>query len=147
MAHTQYSQRQGTNPNMSGLPLLDVVDLFVRVYEQMRADGFFTEAFGFGCVDSGPIPGTVRDIDLELLLAVRKKALWPIVERGASYSEDDFFDVIEFLHQHVSKPIDGTYHSWNDCGMHWETLIRPKANHCFERRRTRSCRTTLGPSC
>jgi len=134
MGHTYYSQRQGTNPNMLGLPLLDVIDLFARVYDQLRADGFFTEAFGFECVDNGPIPGAVRDVDLELLLAVRKKALWPIRERGATYSEDDFLDVIEFLHQHVSKPIDGTHHSWNDCGMHWETFNKAEGQSLFRER-------------
>lgn len=124
MAHIYYSQRKGTNPNMSGLPLGDVIDLFVRVYDQLREDGYFHEAFGYECVDAGHIPGTIRDVELETLLAVRKKGLWPIHDKSAQYSEDDFFDMIEFLHQHVSKPIDGTHHSWGDCGMHWETFNR-----------------------
>lgn len=122
MSHSYYSQRKGTNPNLSGLPLREIVDLFVRVYQQMRVDGYFDEAFGYQCVDAGNVEGNVRDIELEILLAVRKKELWPIEARSPGYSEDDFFDVIEFLHQHVSKPIDGTYHNWNECGMHWETF-------------------------
>ena len=122
VTHTYYSQRKGINPNMSGLPLLDVVELFVRVFQQLCGDGYFHEAFGFDCVDAGHIDGKVRDIELEMLLTVRKKGLWPIHEKGPHYAEDDFFDIIEFLHQHVSKPIDGTLHNWNDCGMHWETF-------------------------
>lgn len=47
MAHTYYSQRKGTNPNLSGLPLPDVVGLFVRVFDQLREDGYFDEAFGY----------------------------------------------------------------------------------------------------
>ena len=31
-------------------------------------------------------------------------------------------DVIEFLYQYVSKPIDGEMHSFSNCGMHWETF-------------------------
>lgn len=107
---------------MAGLPLGDVVALFVRVFDQLRIDGYFHEAFGFVCVDAGQIDGKVRDVELEMLLSIRKNGLWPIHDEHRHYSEDDFFDIVEFLYQHVSKPIDGTYHSWNECGMHWETF-------------------------
>ncbi|CAD7386830.1 hypothetical protein [Xanthomonas arboricola] len=122
MAHTYYSQRKGTNPNLSGLPLADVIGLFVRVFEQLREDGYFHEAFGYECVDAGDVEGDVRDIPLEMLLSIRKKGLWPLHSEAQFYSEDDFFDVIEFLHVHVSKPIDGHLHSYGDCGMHWNTF-------------------------
>lgn len=122
MAHTYYSHRKGTNPSPAGLPLADVVDLFIRIYGQMREDGYFHEAFGYECVDAGPIDGKVHDIELEILLTVRKKNLWPLHVKGPQYSEDDFFDIVEFLYQQVSKPIDGSHHSWNNCGMHWETF-------------------------
>lgn len=122
MAHTYYSQRTGSNPNQAGLPLKDIIGLFTRVYAQLKEDGYFHEAFGFECVDQGKIDGKVRDIELEILLTVRKDNLWPIDEKRSSYSEDDFFDVLEFLYQYVSKPIDGNFHGWNDCGMHWETF-------------------------
>jgi len=122
MAHTYYSQRKGTNPNLSGLPLGVVVDLFTRVYDQLCEDGYFHEAFGYECIDAGHVDGKVRDIELEMLLSLRKKGLWPPHVKGQHYSEDDFFDIVEFLFQHVSKPIDGSYHSYNQCGMHWETF-------------------------
>lgn len=122
MAHSYYSQRAGLGPHPNGLPLRDIVDLFVRAYNLLRCDGYFDEAFGFVCADAGQIPGTVRDPELEILLAIRKKNLWPIELFETGYSEDDLFDVIEFLFQHVSKPIKGTVHTWNECGMHWETF-------------------------
>ena len=59
---------------------------------------------------------------MEVLLTIRKRQLWPISTYAFKYSEDDLFDMIEFLYQHVSKPINGTMHSYNDCGMHWETF-------------------------
>ena len=122
MAHRYYSLRKGTNPNLKGLPLGDTLDLFVRVFSQLRQDGYFDEAFGFTCVDAGEIDGKVRDPELEMLLTIRKKGLWPVPDRAKVYGEDDFFDVIEFLYQHVSKPIDGTRHTYNNCGMLWETF-------------------------
>lgn len=140
MTHRYYSQRKGTNQNQNGLSLSDTIDLFVRVFEQMYADGYFHEAFGFECVDAGHIVGKVPDVELEMLLTIRKKGLWPVRDSAKRYSEDDFFDVLEFLFQHVSKPIDGTPHNWNECGMHWETfnklqgqaLFRAKINAVLE---------------
>lgn len=122
MAHKYFSQRTGSNPNLKGLPLADIIVLFVKVYGLLRQDGYFDEAFGFYCVDAGEVTGKVKDVELEMLLAIRKKNLWPIDKHAQNYSEDDLFDVIEFLYQHVSKPIDGTMHSYNECGMHWETF-------------------------
>lgn len=122
MPRQYYSQRKGTNPNLKGLPLPDVLDLFVRVFNQLRTDGYFDEAFGYTCIDAGDLDGKVRDPELEMLLTVRKKGLWPIPERAPLYAEDDFFDVVEFLFQYVSKPIDGTMHSYGGCGMHWDTF-------------------------
>lgn len=134
MSHNYYSQRTGKNPNLKGLPLEDVIELFQRVYQQLEDDGYFSEAFGFWCVDADQVPGKVRDVELEMLLKIRKKHLWPVSEYCKSYSEDDFFDVIEFLYQHVSKPIDGTMHNYNGCGMHWETFNKKEGQVVFVER-------------
>jgi hypothetical protein len=131
MAHLYYSQRAGLAPHPQGLPLKDIIDLFTRIYDQLCDEGYFHEAFGYECTDAGQIRGNVADIQLELLLAIRKHNLWPIHLQSSKYSEDDFFDVIEFLFQHVSKPVDGVYHSWNDCGMHWETFNRSEGQRHF----------------
>lgn len=137
MPHKYYSQRTGTNPNLEGLPLEDTIDLFSRVYNQLETDGYFDEAFGYWCVDQEHVEGNVKDIDLEMLLTIRKKNLWPISEYGLTseftqgYTEDDFLDVIEFLYQYVSKPIDGTMHSYNQCGMHWETFNKKEGQIAY----------------
>lgn len=137
MQHKYYSQRTGTNPNLEGLSLEDTIDLFSRVYNQLETDGYFDEAFGYWCVDQDHVEGNVKDIDLEMLLTIRKKNLWPISEYGLTspfvqgYTEDDFLDVIEFLYQYVSKPIDGTMHSYNQCGMHWETFNKKEGQNTY----------------
>lgn len=116
---------------MKGLSLDDVLDIFVRFFQQLENDGYFTEAFGYYCVDEGNIYGKVKDVDLEILLNIRKRDLWPINEYAHGYSEDDFLDVIEFLFQYVSKPIDGTMHSYSNCGMHWETFNQVEGRREF----------------
>jgi hypothetical protein len=122
MVRQFYSLRKGTNLNLNGLPLSKILGLFVRLYNQMNEDGYFHEAFGYICVDAGEVSGTVRDPELEILLTLRKTGLWPVFSKAQFYSEDDLFDVIEFLYLYVSKPIDGTMHSYGHCGMHWETF-------------------------
>ena len=126
-----YSIRKGTNPNLKGLPLRETLGLFVRLFNQLRQDGYFDESFGYVCVDAGPVDGKVRDPELEMLLTIRKTGLWPVDEKAIFYGEDDFFDVLEFLHQYVSKPIDGTMHSFGHCGMHWETFNKIQGQRDF----------------
>ena len=96
--------------------------MFVKIYKELEEKGYFAEAFGFWCVDDDHVAGKIGDVEMEILLTVRKRELWPIDFQCHHYAEDDFFDVLEFLFQHVSKPIDGTMHSHNGCGMHWETF-------------------------
>lgn len=130
--HKFYSHRSGSNPNINGLPLKDFIGLFERVFDQLRQDGYFDEAFGFYCVDNDYISGTVKDIELEILLSVRKKNLWPIHQYSSNFLEDDLFDLIEFLYLHISKPIKGTMHSYADCGMHWETFNKKDGQKDFK---------------
>lgn len=134
MSRQYYSVRKGTNPNLHGLPLHDVLGLFSRVYTRLVQDGYFDESFGFECVDEGFVPGKVRDPDLEILLSIRKTDLWPVDEKSPFYEEDDLFDMIEYLYHHVSKPIDGRRHSYNQCGMHWETFNRTDGQSEFRER-------------
>jgi hypothetical protein len=125
MSHTYYSQRAGSNPHPDGLPFHDIVELFMRIYSELEDDGYFQESFGYECVDAGFVPGSIRDPNKEILLAVSKRDLWPIHEKYSSYNEDDFFDMIEFLFQNVSKPVNGYHHTWNNCGWHWDKFDRP----------------------
>lgn len=134
MVHRYYSQRAGLSPHPDGLPLSEIINLFIRVYNQLGNEGYFTEAFGFECVDAGFVPGTVLDPDLEILLAMHKRNLWPVHKHAPDYSEDDLFDTIEFLFQHVSKPIDGIRHTWNDCGMHWNAFNKLEGQKEFRER-------------
>lgn len=124
MVHTYYSLRTGKNKNTVGFDLPEFKKLFLRRYKDFEEQGYFDEYLGSQCVDIGIVPGKVRDIELEILLKIRKQDLWPIDEKIDSYLEDDLFDIIEFLFLNVSKPIDGTYHNYADCGMHWESFNR-----------------------
>ncbi len=123
MKKTYYSHRSGTNPNLAGLKINQICEIFIRIFKEFENDGFFDEAFGFFCSDEQEkVPGKIRDIDLDIILKIRKENLWPIELCAPKYSEDDLFDIIEYLYENISKPIEGHLHNWNDCGMHWETF-------------------------
>jgi hypothetical protein len=126
-----YSIRTGKNPNSKGFELKELCELFARLYKQLSEAGYYDEAFGYYCVDAGKVAGKVPDVEYEILVKLRKKQVWPIETYSVDYSEDDLFDIIEFLYENVSKPIDGNYHSWNDCGMHWETFNKLEGQQEF----------------
>jgi len=130
--HTFYSMRTGSNPAKDGFALDDLKELFERVYKHLNEAGYFDESFGFWCLELDHIPGKIVDVQLEIFLKIRKKNLWPISEFIWLYTEDDLFDIIEFLYMHISKPIDGNYHSYGDCGMHWETFNKAEGQKEFK---------------
>ena len=94
--------------------------IFSITYSKLNADGYFQKYFGIDCLD-GYIPGELgEDIDAIMFVNLRKNNLYPIWENLPNYTEEDFFDVIEFLHDHSSKGINGNYHNWNNCGYHYD---------------------------
>ena len=94
------------NPGNNGLPLADVVETFVKVFKQLEHDGYFQNSFGTPY--NNYKDAKIRDVEIEIELQIHKKNIWPIQNEFEHYSEDDFFDMIEFLHEHISKPVEGT---------------------------------------
>lgn len=94
--------------------------LFSVTFNKLTSDGYFQKYFGIECTD-GFIPGELgEEIEAIMFVNLRKDNLYPIYKNLPNYTEDDFFDVIEFLHDHCSKGLTGLYHSWNNCGYHYE---------------------------
>lgn len=94
--------------------------LFSVTYNKLNSDGYFQKYFGINCED-GYIPGELgEEIDAIVFVNLKKENLYPIYQNLPNYTEDDFFDIIEFLHDHCSKGLNGHYHSWNNCGYHYE---------------------------
>jgi hypothetical protein len=120
-----YSVRTGKHPGGAKLDLPSLKKIFVSVDKQFRDRYFFQEALGYSCADAGDVPGTLGgDIEGAILIALRKDNLWPVSTKIDSYVEDDLFDIIEFLFDKVSKPVDGYFHSYCDCGMHYSSFNR-----------------------
>ena len=128
-----YSIRTGKHPDGKAYSLEVLNRLVKDIYLDFRRQGHFDEYFGFRCVDSGENIGKLgADIGAKVFRALKKENIYPFVDNFSNYSEDDLFDVIEFLFDHVSEPLDGDYHSWGDCGMHLKTFDKSKGENILE---------------
>jgi hypothetical protein len=109
------------NANQFELPLLK--RLFKNFYINFMVKGYFQEAFGYDCADAGPVAGRLGfDIETQILRKLRKMNLWPIQDKCDDFSEDDIFDIIEFLYDNISKPLEGNFHSYSGCGWHYHSF-------------------------
>lgn len=127
-----YSIRTGKHPNGARLDLPSFKKLFLSVEKQFTDQSFFQESFGYNCVDAGDVPGTLgEDIGGRILIELRKDNMWPMRSHIDAYTEDDLFDLIEFLFDNISKPVDGYFHSYGGCGMHYSSFNRHEGQQEF----------------
>lgn len=118
-----YSVRTGKNPMTGSLDIDALRDLFKTHFKHFEDEGYFQEHLGFYCVDADFIAGKLgQDLEGALLLALRKRNLTPIILKIPEYKEDDLFDIIEFLYDYCSKPVERTWHGYNQCGWHCSTF-------------------------
>lgn len=129
-----YSARTGKNPNATQYDIVILRRLFSDLHLHFAEKEYFQEAFGYSCVDAGDVPGTLgTDIEAQMLRYIRKPDLWPIPDKILGYEEDDLFDVIEFLYDHVSEPVDGYLHGFSGCGWHYDTFDKEAGKTEFRR--------------
>jgi len=115
-----YSVRTGKIKPSQEIDLKVFKKLFLVIYNKLESDGYWQKYFGYYCVDQEEVDGEFGpDLESVFFINLKKEGLYPISEKIGDYSEDDLFDVIEFLHDHCSKGIDGEYHSWMNCGYHY----------------------------
>lgn len=129
-----YSIRTGQRNGDVNLTLDQFKKLFLSLYKKYDVLCYFQQAFGTWCVDAGLVPGTLGpDVNGAILLTLRKEDLWPVWERIEWYEEADIFDIIEFLFDTISKPIDGHYHNYSDCGWHYNTFNKAAGQDIFRK--------------
>ncbi|PZO46565.1 MAG: hypothetical protein DCF16_18820 [Alphaproteobacteria bacterium] len=114
-----YSLRTGKHAAGGKLDLAAAKRLFLSIVREFDERGFLQNAFGYECVDAGFVPGTLgQDIHGRIFLALRKDNIWPPWTYADDYSEDDLFDVVEFVFDHIAKPTEGRVHDYSNCGWH-----------------------------
>lgn len=106
---------------------------FLIYYFDFKKCGYFSEAFGNDCVD-GESNGTVGDEEEYFTSVLERPNLYPPWKQIPNLNREEIFDLIEILHDHISEPVDGTIHTYNNCGWHFDTFKPGKSKEVFRQR-------------
>jgi hypothetical protein len=119
-----YKQRRaGPDGELPRIPLDETKRLVAVLYGRFASEDWFQEVFGYDCVDEGDVPGIAGgDIDGFIFLKTWLHGAWPIPDAIESGDEAVLFTLIEFLHDNVSKPLEGFHHTYSGCGWHYKTF-------------------------
>jgi hypothetical protein len=125
-----FSERHGRGPKAQPLPFDTVRRLVINVFDDLRQRGYMQEAFGIECVD-GDSDGTLGyNPDAYFMRTIMREGIWPYWYYSSDpqpyerWDADTLFDVVEVMHDLVSRPKDGSFHDYNECGMHYSTFDR-----------------------
>lgn len=124
-----WSQRRAGLRTADGEAVLDhraTAREFVDLVLELEDNGYFERAFGKNCEDDpyGDAPAQLMSRDLGAPISViddemESMGLWPLHLRRLAADQDLFFDVVEWLHDQVARPLgEEHWHSWNGCGRH-----------------------------
>ena len=118
-----WSERQGRGPTAVPLTFEHLRGLVLTVVDEFWERDFFVESFGYYCVDNDWVDGTLgKAPERWFLVNIGRDNVWPIQAHGSDYDMDALFDMVEALHDLISKPLEGWYHDFGGCGMHWRTF-------------------------
>lgn len=132
-----WSGRQGKSRSTQPFDLARAMRMFGEVVGYAERNDWFQQAFGYCCVDAGDVPGDIGgSLENELDFDLQVEDVWPPQEHIDKYDQDLFLDVVEWVHDHISQGIEdqGRYHSWGDCGWHYEAFDGAPAKAEYRRR-------------
>jgi hypothetical protein len=121
MSRDYYNRRIGTGAEHPKLTLRETAELIAEAYDFIDQQCYMQRSFGFYCVDAQEVAG--RDgygIYKPFLLATGIRFEGSIQNALQEGDEVFLFTMIEFMHDHVAKPVEGgRYHSHSGCGWHY----------------------------
>ncbi|MEV4568515.1 hypothetical protein AB0K12_32500 [Nonomuraea sp. NPDC049419] len=117
-----WSERRYGEPDARSHPIAftAVCERFARVVERLEQAGYFSWAFGAECVDGNSLGELGVSAQEAVHSALMRDELWPVTRYHEVYTEEDLFDMIEFLADHVRRPTTATHHNYGGCGWHYD---------------------------
>lgn len=126
-----YSVRTGRIEHEFDFDLEELRKLFFVTYHEFERRGFFQQYLGTNCVD-GYFPGEMGDVQDYSFRRLRREGLFPLSDSKDRLSEDEIFDLLEFLFDHASTPKgEGYLHKWDGCGRHFDSFEPGTAREDF----------------
>lgn len=106
---------------------------------EFQRKGFLARVAPKECVDGEPLTPPDRKIESEVLRRAGLRVVWP-VPLGKPLESDDFFTLVEVMHDLVARPRNRWEHTYGNCGLHFDdhvpavgqALYRWKTNTLFE---------------
>jgi hypothetical protein len=105
------------------LTLAEVTEQLAAVSDYFDEQGYLQKAFGYHCVDGGPVAGDFGiGLQTHFYLETGLRMQGSIRQFLVSTDEVGFLTAVEFIHHHVAKPNENTghFHSYNGCGWHFD---------------------------
>ena len=120
MVRNYFSQRVGRTPkNITFEHFKEIINI---QYQKFKNDGYFQHSFGYSCVDDPYyIDGVIKiGFAQQLILTFGEVGKYLNPEKESILNLDCYllFDLIEFLHDYIAKPIESRHHSYSNCGIH-----------------------------
>lgn len=138
-----WAERHGKQPDH--LDAESAAGLFANLIASLTEQGSFQQWFGYYCVDNDDVPGKAgTNLPAYALRKTFRNDMWPVNQYAQDWDEPALLTAVEFYHDHVSAGVDGRYHSWNNCGMHYQTFDR-KRGRAEYRTEVNSILSVLGP--
>lgn len=154
MDRAYYSQRIGRGP-LAKPTVNDVARALTLTIDEMWKRDYMQEWHGYHCVDAGEVEGrAAMPLADHIEAETGWRSAWPLLdplidpdephedlELEAQQAEDMLFDLIEYFHRHVSQGIDddgNRYHSWSNCGWHYQEFDPAPAQALFRQRMNRT---------
>lgn len=121
MTRDYYNRRIGRDAQRPNLTLRETTELVAEAYTFLDQQGYLQRSFGFFCVDEREVAG--RDgyeLHKPFLLETGIRIEGSVSEALKTGDEIFLFTLIEFVHDHVAKPVaGGWHHSFSGCGWHY----------------------------
>jgi hypothetical protein len=115
-----WSERHNQRPGSDTLTLGGVARRVGELVHDLTQLGYLAWAVGEMCVDGDWDGQLGSDPAEEIHRLLGRDGLWPIPAHCNDYSLDDLCDVVEFLADHVRRPMTSRIHSYGGCGLHFD---------------------------
>ena len=123
MTRRYYSIRTGKNPLASQIDLPMFLRLFVDLYQSFYTKDIFKKHLGMTALTLDRWQENLAVILKHKFCEEYESQIFGLFKINIQVIQKMMsFDIIEFLYDYVSKPIEGFFHNYNDCGWHYQTF-------------------------
>ncbi|GAA3537417.1 hypothetical protein AFL01nite_12120 [Aeromicrobium flavum] len=104
------------------LSMLEVQREWAAEMFEFQRLGFLSRVAPKECVDGEPVPPPDRKIESEVLRRAGLRIAWPLTSESP-LGVDDFYTLVEVIHDLVARPRLRYDHTYGNCGWHFDDYV------------------------